>query len=80
VAAVRTTQANGAVVVLHDITDLRKLERVRATLWAIIARISHALHRNSGVLRNASCGAVNDPQNRDRFLELFWSTRGGWRA
>jgi len=38
VAAVRTTQANGAVVVLHDITDLRKLERVRRDF---VANVSH---------------------------------------
>ena len=33
VAAVRAGETSGAVLVLHDITELRKLERIRRVLW-----------------------------------------------
>jgi two-component system phosphate regulon sensor histidine kinase PhoR len=72
VAAVRTTQANGAVVVLHDITDLRKLERVRRDF---VANVSHEFRTPLTAIQGFSetllAGAMNDPQNRDRFLGII---------
>jgi len=72
VAAVRTTQANGAVVVLHDITDLRKLERVRRDF---VANVSHEFRTPLTAIQGFSetllGGAMNDPQNRDRFLGII---------
>jgi two-component system phosphate regulon sensor histidine kinase PhoR len=72
VAAVHTTQANGAVVVLHDITDLRKLERVRRDF---VANVSHEFRTPLTAIQGFSetllGGAVNDPQNRDRFLGII---------
>ena len=72
VAAVRTTQANGAVVVLHDITDLRKLERVRRDF---VANVSHEFRTPLTAIQGFSetllGGAINDPQNRDRFLSII---------
>jgi two-component system phosphate regulon sensor histidine kinase PhoR len=72
VAAVNTTQANGAVVVLHDITDLRKLERVRRDF---VANVSHEFRTPLTAIQGFSetllAGAMNDPQNRDRFLGII---------
>jgi two-component system phosphate regulon sensor histidine kinase PhoR len=72
VAAVRTTQANGAVVVLHDITDLRKLERIRRDF---VANVSHEFRTPLTAIQGFSetllAGAMNDPQNRDRFLGII---------
>ncbi len=72
VAAVRTTQANGAVVVLHDITDLRKLERIRRDF---VANVSHEFRTPLTAIQGFSetllGGAMNDPQNRDRFLGII---------
>ena len=72
VAAVHTTQANGAVVVLHDITDLRKLERVRRDF---VANVSHEFRTPLTAIQGFSetllAGAMNDPQNRDRFLGII---------
>ena len=72
VAAVRTTQANGAVIVLHDITDLRKLERVRRDF---VANVSHEfrtpLTAIQGFAETLLAGAMNDPHNRERFLGII---------
>src|SRR5579863_6505287 len=72
VAAVRATETNGAVIVLHDITDLRKLERVRRDF---VANVSHEfrtpLTAIQGFAETLLAGAVNDPQNRDRFLGII---------
>lgn len=72
VAAVRANETNGAVIVLHDITELRKLERVRRDF---VANVSHEfrtpLTAIQGFAETLIAGAVNDPQNRDRFLSII---------
>jgi two-component system phosphate regulon sensor histidine kinase PhoR len=72
VAAVRTTGTDGAVLVLHDITDLRKLERVRRDF---VANVSHEfrtpLTAIQGFAETLLAGAIDDPQNRGRFLEII---------
>ncbi len=72
VAAVHTTQANGAVVVLHDITDLRKLERVRRDF---VANVSHEFRTPLTAIQGFSetllGGAMNDSQHRERFLGII---------
>jgi len=69
VASVRAAETNGAVIVLHDITDLRKLERVRRDF---VANVSHEfrtpLTAIQGFAETLLAGAMNDPQNRERFL------------
>jgi two-component system phosphate regulon sensor histidine kinase PhoR len=71
-ASVRTTGTDGAVLVLHDITDLRKLERVRRDF---VANVSHEfrtpLTAIQGFAETLLAGAINDPQNRGRFLEII---------
>jgi two-component system phosphate regulon sensor histidine kinase PhoR len=72
VAAVRAGETSGAVVVLHDITELRKLERVRRDF---VANVSHEfrtpLTAIQGFAETLLAGAMNDPQNRERFLEII---------
>jgi len=72
VAAVRASETSGAVMVLHDITDLRKLERVRRDF---VANVSHEfrtpLTAIQGFAETLLAGAVDDPQNRGRFLEII---------
>ncbi|HXN51991.1 MAG TPA: ATP-binding protein [Candidatus Acidoferrum sp.] len=72
VAAVRAGETSGAVVVLHDITALRKLERVRRDF---VANVSHEfrtpLTAIQGFAETLLAGAMDDPQNRERFLEII---------
>jgi two-component system phosphate regulon sensor histidine kinase PhoR len=72
VAAVRAEETTGAVVVLHDITELRKLERVRRDF---VANVSHEfrtpLTAIQGFAETLLAGAIDDSQNRTRFLEII---------
>ena len=72
VASVRAAQTSGAVIVLHDITDLRKLERVRRDF---VANVSHEfktpLTAIQGFAETLLAGALDDPLNRLRFLEII---------
>ena len=72
VASVRAAETSGAVLVLHDVTDLRKLERVRRDF---VANVSHEfktpLTAIQGFAETLLAGALDDPQNRLRFLEII---------
>lgn len=72
VAAVRAGNTTGAVVVLHDITELRRLERVRRDF---VANVSHEFRTPLTAIQGFSetllAGAIDDPQNRTRFLEII---------
>jgi two-component system, OmpR family, phosphate regulon sensor histidine kinase PhoR len=62
----------GAVMVLHDITEIRRLERARRDF---IANISHEfktpLTAIQGFAETLLGGALNDTKNRRRFLEII---------
>ncbi len=70
VAPVR--EGAGAVIVLHDITDLRKLERVRRDF---VANVSHEfktpLTAIQGFAETLLGGAAEEPENRERFLRII---------
>jgi two-component system phosphate regulon sensor histidine kinase PhoR len=72
VASVKATENPGAVIVLHDITDLRKLERIRRDF---VANVSHEfktpLTAIQGFAETLLAGAIDDPQNRIRFLKII---------
>jgi two-component system phosphate regulon sensor histidine kinase PhoR len=72
VASVRAGETSGAVIVLHDITELRKLERVRRDF---VANVSHEfrtpLTAIQGFAETLIGGAIDDPQNRGRFLAII---------
>ena len=72
VAAVRATETNAAVIVLHDITELRNLERVRRDF---VANVSHEfrtpLTAIQGFAETLLGGAMSDAENRGRFLGII---------
>jgi two-component system, OmpR family, phosphate regulon sensor histidine kinase PhoR len=71
-APVRAAGANGAVLVLHDITELRRLERVRRDF---VANVSHEfktpLTAIQGFAETLLSGALDDKANRQRFVEII---------
>jgi two-component system phosphate regulon sensor histidine kinase PhoR len=72
-APIRSDAATkGAVMVLHDITEIRRLERARRDF---IANISHEfktpLTAIQGFAETLLGGALEDTQNRQRFLEII---------
>jgi two-component system, OmpR family, phosphate regulon sensor histidine kinase PhoR len=62
VAAVRAGETSGAVIVLHDITELRRLERIRRDF---VANVSHEfrtpLTAIQGFAETLIGGAIDDP-------------------
>jgi len=64
--------ANGAVIVLHDITELRRLERVRQDF---VANVSHEfktpLTAIQGFAETLLGGALEDEKNNRRFLGII---------
>jgi len=63
---------SGAVLVLHDVSELRRLERVRHDF---VANVSHEfktpLTAIQGFAETLLAGALEDPQNNRRFLEII---------
>ena len=61
----------GVVLVLHDVTELRQLERVRTEF---VANVSHELRTPltaiQGYLETLLSGALEEPENARRFLEI----------
>ncbi len=64
----------GAVMVLHDITEIRRLERARRDF---VANVSHEfktpLTAIQGFAETLLSGAIEDTENRVRFLEIIRS-------
>jgi two-component system phosphate regulon sensor histidine kinase PhoR len=71
-APVLASSHKGAVLVLHEITDLRRLERVRQDF---VANVSHEfrtpLTAIQGFAETLLGGALEDPANRRRFVEII---------
>jgi two-component system, OmpR family, phosphate regulon sensor histidine kinase PhoR len=71
-AKAEPAKASGAVVVLHDVTELRRLERVRQDF---VANVSHEfktpLTAIQGFAETLLAGAIDDPTNNRRFLEII---------
>jgi two-component system phosphate regulon sensor histidine kinase PhoR len=71
-APVQISATTGVVLVLHDISDLRKLERMRRDF---VANVSHEfktpLTAIQGFAETLLEGALDDPQNSRRFLEII---------
>ena len=71
-APVLAASHKGAVLVLHEISDLRRLERVRQDF---VANVSHEfrtpLTAIQGFAETLLSGALDDPANRRRFVEII---------
>jgi two-component system phosphate regulon sensor histidine kinase PhoR len=70
-ASVATSDHRGAVLVLHDITDLRKADQVRRDF---VANVSHELRTPLTAVRGyveALSDGVADPEESRRFLETI---------
>jgi two-component system phosphate regulon sensor histidine kinase PhoR len=71
-APVNAAGARSAVLVLHDITELRRLERVRRDF---VANVSHEfktpLTAIQGFAETLLAGALDDKKNRERFVEII---------
>ena len=71
-APVQAARVNSAVLVLHDITELRRLERVRRDF---VANVSHEfktpLTAIQGFAETLLGGALDDKANRRRFVEII---------
>ena len=65
-------EAHGLVLVFHDITELRRVEQVRKDF---VANVSHELRTPltaiKGYIEALQDGAVEDREQRDRFLETI---------
>src|SRR5262249_29712933 len=63
----------GVVIVLHDITELRRLEQVRTEF---VANVSHELRTPltaiHGYVETLLGGAMEEPDNARRFLEIVY--------
>ena len=71
-APVHAAGPSSAVLVLHDITELRRLERVRQDF---VANVSHEfktpLTAIQGFAETLLGGALDDKANRKRFVEII---------
>lgn len=67
-----TPATRGALAILHDITDLERLERVRKDF---VANVSHELRTPLTAIQGYSetllDGALEDPVNNRRFVEII---------
>lgn len=65
-------QIRGAVIVIHDVTELRRLEQMRTEF---VANVSHELRTPltsiKGFVETLLDGAAEDPSLRDRFLKII---------
>ncbi len=68
----RAVRVEGAVVALHDITELRRLERIRRDF---VANVSHEfktpLTAIQGFAETLLAGALDDRENNRRFLAII---------
>lgn len=71
-APLATVSRRGAVAILHDITDIERLERVRRDF---VANVSHELRTPLTAIRGYAetllDGALEDPENNRRFVEII---------
>ena len=71
---VREDETEGAVLVFHDITDLRRLEKVRQDF---VANVSHELRTPiasiQGYAETLLNGALEDKKNAKDFLKIIYS-------
>ena len=74
-APLQVTGGRGAIAILHDISDLERLERVRKDF---VANVSHELRTPLTAIRGYTEtlleGALEDQENNRKFLEIIKSS------
>ncbi len=69
---IESGQVSGTAIVLHNITDLKKLEKMRVEF---VANVSHELKTPlasiKGFVETLKDGALNEPENASRFLNII---------
>ncbi len=71
-APVAATGGGGAVLVLHDVTDLRRTDQIRRDF---VANVSHELRTPLTAIRGYLEALRDDPtdtENAERFIEIIW--------
>jgi len=72
VAPLAMAAGRGAIALLHDITELERLERIRKDF---VANVSHELRTPLTAIRGYAetllDGALDDPEHRRRFVEVI---------
>lgn len=67
-----TTRPRGAVIVCHDVTELRRLEQIRTEF---VGNVSHELRTPltsiKGFVETLLDGAAEIPEHRERFLKII---------
>ncbi|PYV34906.1 MAG: hypothetical protein DMG22_04215 [Acidobacteria bacterium] len=71
-APLASPSRRGALAILHDVTDLERLERIRKDF---VANVSHELRTPLTAIRGYAEtlleGAIEDPENNRKFLEII---------
>jgi two-component system, OmpR family, phosphate regulon sensor histidine kinase PhoR len=71
-AALAMPMGRGAIAILHEVTDLERLERVRKDF---VANVSHELRTPLTAIRGYAetllDGALEDPENNRKFLQII---------
>ncbi|MFA5059359.1 MAG: ATP-binding protein [Candidatus Omnitrophota bacterium] len=71
-AIIRNHQLQGAVLVFHDLTELRRLEKIRQDF---VANVSHELRTPvasiKGYAETLLSGALDDQENRKEFVHII---------
>jgi len=64
------TQSSGVIITLHNLTNIRRLERIRQDF---VANVSHEIKTPltslKGYVETLLAGAIDDPKNKLRFLK-----------
>ncbi len=72
VAPLAASSNRGAIAILHDVSDLERLERVRKDF---VANVSHELRTPLTAIRGYAetllDGALDDPENNRKFLQVI---------
>jgi hypothetical protein len=82
IARAAPVAAGGAVLVLHDITDLRKADQIRRDF---VANVSHELRTPLTAIRGyvEALSESNDPEQNARFIDIIARQSArmeGWRG
>jgi two-component system phosphate regulon sensor histidine kinase PhoR len=65
---VKHSRTIGTLIIMQDITTIKKLEKIRSDF---VANVTHELNSIKGFIETLREGAAEDPDKRNRFLEII---------